>query len=62
MSLLLFKKEDPGNLSLAFSLITIPGRVAHLWKSFPKKDKKIMRTSQHGFTKGKSYLTNLINS
>lgn len=34
-------------------------RMAHLWKSFPKKDKKIIRSSHHSFTKAKSYLTNL---
>ena len=39
------KKEDPGNYR----------PVRHI------KDKKITRTGQHGFTKGKSCLTNLIN-
>ena len=57
------KKEDPGNYRLV-SLISIPGKVieqlilgvvcSHI------KDKRVIRGSQHGFTKGKSYLTNLI--
>ncbi|KAK4815920.1 hypothetical protein QYF61_010177 [Mycteria americana] len=58
------RKEDPGNYRLV-SLTFMPGKVIEqlILKTISRhrKDMKVIRTSQHGFTKGKSCLTNLIN-
>jgi len=57
------KKEDPGNYRLA-GLTSIPGKVMEqlILRVISKQveEKKVIRSSQHGFTKGKSCLTNLI--
>lgn len=57
------KKEDPGNYGLV-SLTLIPGAVMEQLipetTSRHMKDKKVIGSSQHGFMKGKSCLTNLI--
>ena len=57
------KKEDPGNYR-PISLTSIPGKVMEqLILDVIKKqveEKKVIRSSQHGFIKGKSCLTNLI--
>ena len=56
------KKEDPGNYR-SVSLTSIPGKVnILLWMPSPSnwEQKKVIRSSQHIFTKGKSCLTNLI--
>ena len=59
-----FKKEQPGNCRLV-SLSLVPGKVMeHLILetiSRHVKDKKVIRSNQHGFTKEQSCLTNLIN-
>jgi len=58
------KKEDPGNCRLV-SFTSIPGKMMEqlilevVIKQVEEK-KAIIRSSQHGFTKGKSCLTNLI--
>ena len=56
-------KEDPQNYRLA-SLTLIPGMVMKQLIigtiSRHMKDKKVIRNSQHGFTKGNACLTNLI--
>jgi len=57
------KKEDPGNHRPG-SLTSIPGKVMEqrILDVIVKQveEKKFIRSSQHGFTKGKSCLTNLI--
>jgi len=56
------KKEDPGNYRLV-SLTSILGKVMEqliLEVVIKQVEEKVIRSSQHGFTKGKSCLTNLI--
>jgi len=57
------KKEDPGNYR-PVSLTSIPGNVMEelILKVITEQEeeKKVIRSSQHGFIKGKSCLTNLI--
>ncbi|GAB0187540.1 mitochondrial enolase superfamily member 1 [Grus japonensis] len=59
------KKKDPGNYRPVIRVTTIPGNMMELLIletiSRHIKDKKVIRSSQHGFTKGKSCLTNFIN-
>jgi len=57
------KEDDPGNYR-PVSLTSIPGKVMEqlILNVITKQveEKKVIRSSQHGFTKGKSCLTNLI--
>jgi len=58
------KKKDPG-IYILVSLTSIPGKMMEhllILEIIIKqvKEKKVIRSSQHGFTKGKSCLTNLI--
>jgi len=56
------KKEDPGNYRLV-SLTSIPGKTVEqliLEVIRQVEENKVIRSSQYGFTKGKSGLTNLI--
>jgi len=58
------KKEDPGNYR-PVSLTSIPGKVMEqlILESIIKQveEKKVIRSSQHGFTKGKSCLTGWVD-
>ncbi|KAJ7405329.1 RNA-directed DNA polymerase from mobile element jockey-like protein [Pitangus sulphuratus] len=60
---LIFKKEDPGNYGVVI-LTLIHGKMKEqlILGNILRhtKEKKVIRSSQHGFTKGKSCLTNLI--
>jgi len=57
------KKEDPGNYR-SFSLTSIPAKMMEqlILEVITKQveEMKVIRSSQHGFTKGTSSLTNLI--
>ena len=56
------KKEDPGNYR-PVSLTSMPGEMMEqlILEIISKQvEEKIIRSNQHGFTKGQSCLTNLI--
>jgi len=56
------KNEDSGNCR-PVSLISVPGKMVEqlVLDTLSKQlEEKVIRSSQHGFTKGKSYLTKLV--
>jgi len=55
------QKEDPGNY-VTVSLTLIPGKMVEqlILETTHLTDKKVIRSRQHGFTKGKSCLTNSV--